>query len=268
MEFVGADKDFKLKSLEENEPILVRVTKENGEPLTESEWLNTEITAVESEKDVAWVWARGTEVSTYSIAPRYYKEDMFKTGSGDVAFKVTMSSTEESFATTHEGNGTLFIDNDKTFLDVLKHYWPHFLIGGAIFIVLLGYVPGIKRRLPRNLKVRPTVDGIPKKVGRKRESGNGSFHKDFWSVWLPYRPETGTIKYLPAGVSGAPNARVRAGKHRSMILTNTKSFAGKKNITFDGVVVQPDQKKPIHLNSSTCIQAQLDGMAYTCIPNQ
>lgn len=268
MEFVGADKDFKLKSLEENEPILVRVTKENGEPLTESEWLNTEITAVESEKDVAWVWARGTEVSTYSIAPRYYKEDMFKTGSGDVAFKVTMSSTEESFATTHEGNGTLFIDNDKTFLDVLKHYWPHFLIGGAIFIVLLGYVPGIKRRLPRNLKVRPTVDGIPKKVGRRRESGNGSFHKDFWSVWLPYRPETGTIKYLPAGVSGAPNARVRAGKHRSMILTNTKSFAGKKNITFDGVVVQPDQKKPIHLNSSTCIQAQLDGMAYTCIPNQ
>lgn len=269
MNFENADQPFTLKTLEtDSKPILVRVTKDNGEPLTESEWQNTDISNVESEKDVAWAWERGTEVSTYLISPHYYKEDMYKTGSGDVDFKVTMTSSEESFAEASEGVGSLHIENDKTILDVLKHYWWQITLCGGLLAILLGYVPGIKKYLPKSLKVRPLVKGTPKVAGRKMEEGHGRYQKNLSSTLIPYIPETGSIKFLPGGVSGFPNLRVKATKNKGMLLQNTRAFAGKKGIAIDGMVIPPDPKKPMRLSASAQIKATVDGMEYKCILNQ
>ena len=108
------------------------------------------------------------------------------------------------------------------------------------FVIFFGYLPFIKRYLPKSLKKKPYIKCIPSEPGQKRKDRSGVYSINLMSTIIPYVPQTGTIKIVPKGVTGAPPMSVRAIKHRRMALTNVKAYAGKDYITFDGEAIKKD----------------------------
>ena len=95
--------------------------------------------------------------------------------------------------------------------------------------------------------------------------GKGKFEKNLASTIIPYRPQTGTIRYVPKGVSGAPVLKVRAIRGNMMTIVNLKSFVDKA-VTFDGTSVRKDDKS-LNIPSSVRIQYKYKTWTYTCYPN-
>ena len=87
------------------------------------------------------------------------------------------------------------------------------------------------------------------------------------STIIPYVPQTGTIKIVPKGVTGAPPMSVRAIKRRRMTLTNVKAYAGKDYITFDGEAIKKDCKK-FDTGAAVTIRVKRGEWTYVCSPNQ
>lgn len=84
---------------------------------------------------------------------------------------------------------------------------------------------------------------IPSEPGEKRKDRNGVIEKNLLSTIIPYVSQTGSIKYVPKGVTGCPPLSVKAIKHHRMSITNVKAFAGKDYITFDGETIKKEVKK-------------------------
>ena len=141
------------------------------------------------------------------------------------------------------------------------------VISLAILFVLLGYLPFIKHYLPKSLKRKPYIKCIPSEPGEKRKDRSGVFEKKLLSTLIPYIPQTGTIKYVPKGVTGCPLMQVRAIKHRRMTVTNIRAFAGKDYITFDGESIKKDVKK-FETGAGVSIRTKRGEWTYVCTPNQ
>lgn len=137
----------------------------------------------------------------------------------------------------------------------------------VILIILAGYLPFFKHYLPKSLKRKPYIKCIPSEPGEKRKDRNGMVEKNLLSTIIPYVPQTGTIKYVPKGVTGCPIMAVRAVKRRRMVLTNMKSFVGKDNITFDGEAIKKELKK-FETGAGVSIRVKRGEWTYVCNPNQ
>ena len=119
----------------------------------------------------------------------------------------------------------------------------------AVIFVLLGYLPFIKHYLPKSLKKKPYIKCIPSEPGEKRKDRNGVIEKNLLSTIIPYVPQTGSIKYVPKGI------------------TNVKAFAGKDYITFDGETIKKDIKK-FETGAGVSIRVKRGEWTYVCSPNQ
>lgn len=141
------------------------------------------------------------------------------------------------------------------------------VISLAVLFVLLGYLPLFKHYLPKSLKKKPYIKCIPSEPGEKRKDRNGVVEKGFLSTIIPYVPQTGSIKYVPKGVTGCPAVSVKAIKGRRMRITNVKAFAGKDYITFDGEAIKKDVKK-FETGAGVSIRVKRGEWTYVCSPNQ
>jgi len=121
--------------------------------------------------------------------------------------------------------------------------------------------------LPKSLKKKPYVKCVPEELGAERKDRNGSTEKSLISTIIPYIPQTGKIKYVPKGVTGAPALEVKGIKNRRMSITNIKSFVGKEYITFDGTTIKKDITK-YETSAGVQIKVQKNGWTYHCTPNQ
>lgn len=136
-----------------------------------------------------------------------------------------------------------------------------------VLFILAGYLPFIKHYLPKSLKKKPYIKCIPSEPGEQRKDRNGVYSKSLASTIIPYIPQTGTIKIVPKGVTGAPPMSVRAIKRRRMTLTNVKAYAGKDYITFDGEAIKKDCKK-FDTGAAVTIRVKRGEWTYVCSPNQ
>lgn len=163
--------------------------------------------------------------------------------------------------------GTIKLNDKRSWWERNWDLFVKLLILLAIIFVLAGYLPFIKHYLPKSLKKKPYIKCIPSEPGEKRKDRNGIVDKSLASTIIPYIPQTGTIKYVPKGVPGAPPLSVRAIKRRRMTLTNVKAFAGKEYITFDGEAIKKDCKK-FDTGAAVTIRVKHRGWTYVCNPNQ
>lgn len=118
-----------------------------------------------------------------------------------------------------------------------------------IVLFILGYIPPVKKYLPRRLKKRPLIDCSPNRPGIHGMVAKGQYKKSFLPTLIPYKAEKGTLKFVPPGVSGIASLKIRGGPGKSMYITNVKDYAGKDHITFDGVPVEAGKNKPIRKSS-------------------
>ena len=136
-----------------------------------------------------------------------------------------------------------------------------------LFLILL-YMPFVKKYLPKKLKSQPVITCKPNKPGKKPYERKGKFTKNRLSTIIPLIPETGTIKFTPSGVAGAPAIRVKAVESgRRMEVTNTSAFSNNKNVSFNGNKVDPASKKNITLTASANIEFKDATTTYSCTLN-
>ena len=163
------------------------------------------------------------------------------------------------------GKLVLQLKDDRSWFEQNQELFKRIIVCSLAFLFFLGYVPGVKKYLPRALKKRPDIK-VTKKDGYKREVYNepGAFKKDLWTTILPYKAETGMIVFVPYGALDAPAAaRVKAGGG-GMYLMNVKDFAGNKNIKFEGEAVDKDTTKPILLSGGAYTNVTIGKTIYAC----
>lgn len=137
-----------------------------------------------------------------------------------------------------------------------------------ILMILLGYVPGIKHYLPRTLKRKPLISGMPNMPGLIPNEVKGKFEKSLASTIIPYVAQKGTIKFVPSGVAGVPKLNVKGIKGKRMSITNIKTFAGKDHITFNGESIEKGySKRSYDTSAGITISVTVKDWTYTCQPN-
>ncbi len=104
----------------------------------------------------------------------------------------------------------------------LKEHWGVCLIGFILLGCLIGEFPPLKKWLPK-LPSTPLIERKPKNgLAKKKASGTTIRTLNL----IPFSAQTGTIQVVPDGVKSPsiPELKVKAGKNKSLILTNPQDF--------------------------------------------
>ena len=267
---VDAPESMKLKNLEESENrILVKATK-NGQPLTESQWNEAKVEVLCKDEEgnefpIDWKIEKGDSVSTWYIYPRYESGDMFKTGTGDTQITVDVSTDIDGVAYGKAETENSEILDDRTVVDYIKRYWKEYLVTLFIIILALGYIPPFKKYFSSKMKKRPSIECTAEKIGIHDMVVKGNFDKNLLFTFLPYTPEVGRLTFSPAPVK--KTAKLKANGGNSMLILNTPTFAGKDNITFNGMSIPENYKGNYRISASTIINVLTPEFTYECIPN-
>ena len=261
---------IKLKEMENEENhYFVSITR-NGEPLTEDEW-NNAVLGIETLNSkgepfaLEWDVKKGSEVSTWILKPKYAKGDLFKTDTGeaDVSVRISMDISGREYYKSK--SFPLTIEDDKTMMDFLKRYWKRIVISLALLILFLGYIPPFKKRFSRKMKKRPSIECTSEQIGVHDMMVKGSFAKSLITVLLPYKAEEGRLSFSPAPVK--KTAKIKATGGSGMAILNTSAFAGKEEVTFNGMSIPENYKGNYNISASTIIAVATKEFTYTCIPN-
>lgn len=267
---VDAFKSANLKTLEDGaNQITVEATR-NDQPLTKEQWDAATLDVVSVNKDgeefgIQWDVQKGSEVSTWIVTPKYKKGGMFATETGQADVTINVSAEIDGDGYGKAETVSVNIKDDKNIVDYLKRYWKHIVISLLLLILILGYVPPFKKRFARSIKKRPSIECSAEKIGLRDNVMKGNFEKDLASRLLPYVPETGRLTFSPTPVK--KTAKVRASGGGSMLILNTSAFAGKEEITFNGMSIQENEKGHHRISASTIIVVSTPEFTYTCIPN-
>lgn len=259
----GFEKDARIKV----------VSQIDGKDFTEEQWSSLEapiLQMVDEKRDFKIELStleKSDEVGVFYFNPKLPNGKPSTGTYQDIQY--TLDYRQQFGSETWSGSteGSIIISDSRSWWERNWDLFVKLVILAAILFVLIGYLPFIKHYLPKSLKKKPYIKCIPSEPGEKRKDRNGVINKNLVSTLIPYIPQTGTIKYVPKGVTGCPAMAVRAIKHRRMTLTNVKAFAGKDYITFDGEAIKKDVKK-FETGAGVSIRVKRGEWTYICSPNQ
>lgn len=244
----------------------------DGMEMSAEEWEQIAVPTVEQtgNKDfrVEFTAKKSEEVGGIHIYPS------LKSGKTDVLGEYHDIDVTVSFSVSRTGeawNGEIeqtipIVDNRPWYWKHLDKVWKLAVLAFILFI-LAGYLPAFKKYLPKKLKGQPTIECKPNKPGQKKYTRKGRYLKNRLSTVIPYKAETGTIKFIPSGVSGPAVLQVKATESgRRMEVTNTAGYARTKGLTFNGNL--PDGNKNISLTASALIVYKTTDTTYSCTLNR
>jgi len=262
--------ELTVTNLNETGAFVLKV-KNDGNPLTEEQWLNMPLPtiAADAKVDITGL-KRGGEVSTFEFFIKQKDGDRFNTSTGDIKIEASAELEIDELAHTGKGDTTINIKDDIGFLDRLsdwmKKYGRQALIISLLALLILGYMPFIKKYLPKSLKKRPEIECKPTTPMPQPQPSNGRYEKIPSYTFLPFVAQRGTIRFTPRGVFGAPKLKIRGAGGGMMMIMNIKDYAGKQHIKFDGLAIEKGEKKPRYKSPSMSISATIEGMTYNCDP--
>ena len=180
---VDAQSSVPLKEISDGSGSMNVTAARNGEPLTKEQWNSAavEIVAKDAEGEefpLEWDVQQGSEVSTWVITPRYKDGDMFSTGTGTADITVSISTEIDGDPYGKSENVSMDITDDRNPLDYLEKYWKEITVCLLILILILGYVPPIKKRFSRKMQRRPLIECTAEKVGLRDTTSKGKFEKN------------------------------------------------------------------------------------------
>lgn len=154
-------------------------------------------------------------------------------------------------------------------------FLPWILMAIAILIIgiiINGYLPWKfgKRYLPKKLSRSPLITCRP--VGEmaaysKKKTVTGSYKLDKKTRFIPYLTEKGTIRFVPSGKNVA-SLQVKGANSGYMYITNIKSYAGNKNIKFDGAPVESGTTAPMRVTGGLTTEYKTPHWIYSCDTSQ
>ena len=261
-------------------PIVVKPTdaSESGQgsqslarDFTPAEWAALDPAAVsfESDSNLEFEFLKGADPGQATVLVRAPGGDVFAADTGPVTFAVTIPAQEGIQQTTIEST-TFEVVNDISAFDRFMHwFWTvgiWILVVIALLILALGYL--LKKRFPRKLKKRPTIEGIPRVIGQQRLNGRGQFQVNGLRRILPFVADTATLKYVPPGTMGFRPMQVKAGPRKMLRLTNWKEIAKQANVQVNGSPLDDSTMKEPMFGASAMITADTPQMSFEMTPSQ
>lgn len=254
-------------------PMILNVTIDNGEsivPLSKEQWELLGVPSVTTTAELGeFKVERTEELGKFKVYPSLKDNDPLKTEGGKIpilvegGFKQGLSSAQGKLEDTFEINNTITFG--QRLKEWLKENWIKLTVCILLLVLILGYIPPFKKYLPRKIKSRPSIRCRALKFGVHDIDAKGSYRINLSSTLIPYKAETGSLTFTPPP---RKVARLKASKRGRMTITNTRVFAGKTDITFDGVSVPKDEKKPININRNSILSVKTDEYQHTCYLNQ
>lgn len=261
----------KSNGFEQIEPIVVKATIDNKD-FTQEQWdtigVPTVTLADKQDFKMGDFKVEKTETpGTYYIYPSLRGGTPSSGTYSDCDLKIDYNEKHGNETWSGTNKLPIKMQDERSWIERNRDLFIKLLILGILLFLIIGYLPFVKHYLPKSLKKKPYVKCVPEELGAERKDRNGSTEKSLISTIIPYIPQTGKIKYVPKGVTGAPALEVKGIKNRRMSITNIKSFVGKEYITFDGTTIKKDITK-YETSAGVQIKVQKNGWTYHCTPNQ
>ena len=258
------------EGFESSEAIEVKV-KIDGKEFTESQWKTVGVPLVERTDNHRFklddfIVEKSDEIGIYRISPVLQNEKPSYGTYEDCDFELIYEEKHGEEMWTGKGILPVKMLDTRSWIERNWDLFVKMLVLGIILFIVAGYIPGIKKYLPSKLKKRPSIIAEPHVPGNEVEYYKGTMDKSLISTIIPYMPQTGTLKFVPAGVFGVPRMQLRASSGRRMILVNTKSFEGKDHILIAGQPVTNGSAK-IKLTAGTNLVVEDTEWTYSCQPS-
>lgn len=146
-------------------------------------------------------------------------------------------------------------------LDWFARWWKWLLA----FIILLGYMPPIKKYMP-GIARNPDIEMKANKLGKADSSTRAEYRRSILN-FLPYRRNSGELnlnKITAPGIQKKLQLKADGGK--KVILDNAKDYSGKSEITFAGLPVPSPLKKGRQFKFGTTqpITVKTENFIYNC----
>ena len=259
---------------DDTKPMVLTVQIEtDGEvrDLTAQEWELLGIPSITTKADVGEFRIEQTEtIGTYHVYPTLKDGDPLETHGGTIDMLVEGSFVEGSSSAEGSLEDSFELTDGISSMDRLKDWLAKnglkLAIGLGIFFIFLGYVPPFKKYLPRKLKKRPYIDCRAEKIGVRDREAHGVYKRNLASTLIPYKAETGSVTFSPSPYRKV--AMLKATKSKGINVTNVKAFAGKDNITFNGMSIEENRVKPYRINANSTISLKSPEYNYTCYLNR
>lgn len=171
---------------------------------------------------------------------------------------------------------TVHIEDNRSwyvkYADSIARNWWKGLLGVLLLLIAVGYIPGIKKYLPK-LPKTPSIECTPR--NRRKHSPSrerGSFQIDRLSTLLPFVAQTGWIRIAPSSADDLPcssRMQVKALGANKMAVMNSGSFLSEEGIVeIDGEALNKEPQKPIELRKSSEITVKGSDYTYMCVLNE
>ena len=250
----------------------VEINDENGtRPLSNEQWELMGLPDISTKSKMGdFRIEKSDEIGIFFVYPGLKDGDAMKTSSGIIPITISGSFTQGLSTAVGENEESFEIKCNITLMerikDWLKKYWLKLLFSMLILLLLLGYIPGVKKYLPRKIKKRPWIECSAEKIGIRDTEAHGKYKRNIISTIIPYKAETGFITFSPSPYKKTAHLRA-AGGHGAYI-TNVKSYAGKDEFMFNGMSIEEGRTKPYRISGGSTISLRTPEYLYTCYLNR
>ena len=253
-----------------DDPMVLSVKIDSGDgivDLTKEEWELLGIPTITTTAELdGFRVDKADEIGKFNVYPTLKDNDPMKTASGAIPIKVEGKFKQGLSSAQGELNDTFEINSTITFMQRaakwLKENWIKLTLWILIFLLILGYIPPFKKYLPRKLKKRPLIECSAERVGVRDTESHGKYKRRFVTTIVPYKAETGFVVFSPS--PHKKTAQLKAAGGNGIYVTNVKMFAGKEEISFNGMSIEAGRVKPYRISSGSTISLRTTEYTYTC----
>lgn len=210
------------------------------------------------------------EIGRFNVYPTLKDGNPMKTAGGTIPINVEGGFKQGLSSAQGELNDTFEIDNTITFMQRatkwLKENWLKLTLWILLILLILGYIPPFKKYLPRKLKKRPLIECSAERIGVRDTESHGKYRRKTITTLIPYKAETGFVVFSPS--PHKKTAQLKAAGGNGIYVTNMKMFAGKEEISFNGMSIESGRIKPYRINAGSTISLRTTEYTYTCYLNR
>lgn len=262
----------KSSGIVDSTPMKVKVLAD-GKELTDEQWSaltvpEAELSESQDFKIDEFLIEKSEETGVFNVTPKL-KNDKPSGGTySNCSYTLSYDEQHGDELWKGESEISMKMQDERSWFARNKGKIIKFGILLFLLLLILGYMPFIKHYLPKSLKKKPIIERSSNEPGVILTDVRGNYSKFFTSTIIPYVPEKGIIKVVPAGVAGVPKLAVKGIRGKRMSITNIKAFAGKEYITFDGESIPKDYpNKQMNTSAGITVCVERNGCTHTCVPN-
>jgi hypothetical protein len=245
--------------------------KQTTRAFTDEEWASftPESNQVDKDSGLELEVIKGDQIGRLTVRPRALDENVFGVKTGDLHVPINLPALNDGNKAS-TAQVAMTIENDISPLARFWNWFKKWLPLLLLVVLSLGYI--FKSRFATRgrlgIKRKPSIEGTPMQIGQQAFSGRGKFEINQVRRFLPFVADTATLAYVPTGVFSFPKLKVKAARHKKIVVLNWKQIAARKNTEINGIPLDETTTSPPTLRASSSIRANDPAMTYDMTLNQ